>query len=409
MNSGNAKIYREVVKCASCQYVGLTEIYNFGFVPLAGYFPKAGSENELYKLPMRLLFCSSCELVQISPDVDDDILFSDYRYISSIGMQNHFNEFANWFSQKFDVSKAKKILEIGCNDGPLLDALTVKGFQPIGIDPADNIAEMAIKKGFNVIKDFFNSQAVVKYDLSENFDVVISCNSFAHVSNVCELAESVSKSLNSQGLFIVEVQSVFDMIRTNSLDFVYHEHKYYYSIKSISNLLSRYGLYLIDGHKIATHGGSYRLVFSKVPKDKSNEILSLEREENQAKDFVVVLQKSILNFFDEVGRLSNFLTQCREKNKKVVAFGASGRANMLLAYLGDPVNCISIVFDESIERFGRNMGFTKIPIISFSSIENYSFDYLIILAWNYKSVLLSKLPSGLKLICPLPKFQELNS
>jgi hypothetical protein len=150
-------------------------------------------------------------------------------------------------------------------------------------------------------------------------------------------------------------------------------------------------------------------VFSKVPKDKSSEILSLEREENKAKDFGAVLQKSILNFFDEVGRLSNFLNQCQEKDKKVVAFGASGRANMLLSYLGDPVNCISIVFDESIERFGRNMGFTKIPIKSFSSIENYSFDYLIILAWNYKSVLLSKLPSGLKLICPLPKFQELNS
>jgi len=409
MNNDSVKIFREVVTCASCQYTDLNELYNFGFVPLAGYFPKAGNENDRYKLPMRLLFCSNCELVQISPDVDDEILFSDYRYVSSIGMQNHFNEFANWFSQKFDVSKAKNILEIGCNDGPLLDALTGKGFQPIGIDPADNIADMAIKKGFNVIKDFFDSKAIVKYNLSKNFDVIISCNSFAHVSNICDLAESVSKSLNSGGVFIVEVQSVFEMIKANSLDFVYHEHKYYYSIKSISNLLSKFGLYLIDGSKIETHGGSYRLVFSKVAENKSDSILFLERQENQLKDFDKVLQKSILNFFDEVAKLSNFLIQCQEKSKKVVAFGASGRANMLLAYLGSHANYIGTIFDESNERVGRNMGFTKIPIKSFDSIKNYSFDYMVILAWNYIPVLLPKLPPGLKLICPLPKFNELNS
>jgi len=409
MNNDSVKIFHEVVKCSSCQYTDLIELYNFGLVPLAGYFPKAGNENDRYKLPLRLLFCSSCELVQISPDVNDEILFSDYRYVSSIGMQNHFNEFANWFSQKFDASNVKNILEIGCNDGPLLDALTSKGFQPIGIDPADNIADMAIKKGFNVIKDFFDSKAIVKYNLFENFDVIISCNSFAHVSNICDLAESVSKSLNSGGVFIVEVQSVFEMIKANSLDFVYHEHKYYYSIKSISNLLSKFGLYLIDGHKIETHGGSYRLVFSKVAGNKSDSIMFLEHEENQVKNIDKVLQKSILKFFDEVAKLSNFLAQCHKKRKKVVAFGASGRANMLLTYLGCNVNYISIIFDESIERVGRNMGFTKIPIESFDSIKNYTFDYMVILAWNYIPALLPKLPPELKLICPLPKFNEINS
>jgi SAM-dependent methyltransferase len=395
----------EINKCASCVNLELKEIYDFGLVPLAGYFPLAGTESEKFRIKMRLLYCSKCTLVQISPDVSDKLLFHDYRYISSVGMQNHFNDFANWFNSEFQYSTSIKILEIGCNDGPLLASLTKIGYEPIGIDPAKNIVNLAKNKGLKVINDFFNEEAAKKYDLFEKFDVIISCNSFAHVSNVLSFAHTVSKSLKSNGILIIEVQSLFDMISSNSFDFVYHEHKYYYSLSSISNLLTQCGLNLIDAIRIPTHGGSYRLVFSKSCSNKSRRLQTLEQIELSDYSFEKSLVNSIGGFMNQISLTANFLKKCRLEEKKVVAFGASGRANMLLSYLGEDASKIEVIFDESSERIGRNMGFSRIPIEAFNKISDYEYDYLIILAWNYAESLVLRMPNKGKILCPLPKFE----
>ena len=399
------KKYTEVTKCASCANSELNEIYDFGLVPLAGYFPLAGTENEEFRIPMRLLYCFNCTLVQISPDVSDELLFNDYRYISSVGMQNHFNDFASWFKTQFQYNSSASILEIGCNDGPLLSSLTKHGYKPIGIDPAENIVKLTKIKGLSVINDFFSEYTVNKYNLSEKFDVIISCNSFAHVLG---FAQTVSKTLNENGIFIVEVQSLFDMKNSNSFDFVYHEHKYYYSLSSITHLLLQCGLNLIDGFKIPTHGGSYRLVFSKKSDTKSNRLKTLEQNEVIDFEFEKFLIKSMQIFMKQIDITANFLRKCELENKKVIAFGASGRANMLLSYLGTQANKIEVVFDESPERIGRKMGFSGIPIDAFNKMNAYDYDYLIILAWNYTESLIPRLPNKGKIVCPLPIFRILE-
>jgi len=397
--------FSEITKCASCTNSELNEIYDFGLVPLAGYFPIPGTEDEEFRIPMRLLYCLDCTLVQISPDVSDELLFHDYRYISSVGMQSHFNDFANWFKTQFQYNSSANILEIGCNDGPLLSSLTQLGYKPIGIDPAENIVQLAKIKGLNVINDFFNKETVEKHNLSEKFDVIISCNSFAHVSNILSFAQTISRTLNENGIFIVEVQSLFDMKNSNSIDFIYHEHKYYYSLSSITYLLFKCGLHLIDGFKIPTHGGSYRLVFSKNNATKSNRLKALEQNEVIDFNFEKLLIESIQTFMNQISNTANFLRKCKLENKKVIAFGASGRANMLLSYLGTQANTIEVVFDESPERIGRIMGFSGIPIEAFNKIDTCDYDYLIVLAWNYTESLIPRLPNKGKIICPLPVFR----
>jgi hypothetical protein len=205
----------------------------------------------------------------------------------------------------------------------------------------------------------------------------------------------------------VEVQSFSDLIKTNSFDFIYHEHKYYYSIKSIEYLLKEFGLHLIDGMKIDTHGGSYRLTFSKNSHDKSTRIKDMEREEATESFTKVALVSGIETFMRQINLMREFLRMCKREEKHVVGFGASGRANMLLSYLGEEASIIEVVFDESAERIGRNMGFTGIPIASFTEMSNRQYDAVIILAWNYATTVLSKLPiRRTPVVIPLPVYRQ---
>jgi SAM-dependent methyltransferase len=387
----------------------LEVVYDFGVVPLAGYFPRKGEEDPRYLAPMQLLLCDNCLLAQITPDVADEILFSDYRYISSVGMQEHFNGFAEWFTLELNPSKTLQILEIGCNDGPLLRALSESGFNPVGIDPATNIVKMAQAKGFEVINDFFNESILDKYNLRNSQDVVISCNSFAHISDISGIAKAVSESLKYDGIFIVEVQSLPELIKNKSFDFIYHEHKYYYSIKSIEYLLKQYGLSLIDGMKINTHGGSYRLVFSKNLHDKSGRIKEIQKEESKEAITKEALISGIETFMRQIELTGTFLRECKGEGKRVVGFGASGRANMLLCYLQEDASIIEGIFDESVERIGRNMGFTNIPIVAFTGVAKDKYDAMIILAWNYATTVLPKLPVfRVPIVIPLPVYKKVT-
>jgi 2-polyprenyl-3-methyl-5-hydroxy-6-metoxy-1,4-benzoquinol methylase len=407
--SNSSNLYKYITDCGSCQSSKLEVVYDFGVVPLAGYFPRKEEEDLRYLIPMQLLLCDNCLLAQITPDVADEILFSDYRYISSVGMQEHFNGFAEWFTLELNPSKTLQILEIGCNDGPLLRALSESGFNPVGIDPATNIVKIAQAKGFEIINDFFNESILDKYNLRNSQDVVISCNSFAHISGISGIAKAVSESLKHDGMFIVEVQSLPELIKSNSFDFIYHEHKYYYSIKSIEYLLKQYGLSLIDGMKINTHGGSYRLVFSKNLHDKSTRIKDMEKEESIEAITKEALISGIKTFMRQIELTRAFLRECKGEGKRVVGFGASGRANMLLHYLQEDASIIEDVFDESVERIGRNMGFTSIPIAAFTDLSKDKYDAMIILAWNYATTVLPKLPVfRVPIVIPLPVYKEVT-
>jgi len=354
---------------------------------------------------MELRSCKECQLVQINPDVSDELLFADYRYVSSVGMQTHFDAFANWFEESHLADQGSTILEIGCNDGPLLDSLTKKGYKPIGIDPASNIVRQASQKGLTVICDFFNLESIEEHKLVNNCDVLISCNSFAHISDIDLVAKSVAHALKPTGVFIVEIQSLYDLVESKAFDFVYHEHKYYYSIVSISNLLRRHGLYLVDGMEIATHGGSMRLVFSKRKHDKSENLEKMIEKENSVDLSPPAIEIAINSFMNEIQKLKKFLRSSSEKNQVCVGVGASGRANMLLNYLLPEAKVIEAVYDESPERIRREMALSEIPVKELAEASELAPANVLVLAWNYSEVLINKWPNQKStFVVPLPEF-----
>lgn len=399
-----------MTKCGGCGSTSLSETFNFGDVPIAGHFP-AKPEDALPMIPMILMFCDDCSLVQVSPDVDDRYLFTDYRYISSISMRDHFEELADWFSAKENPEKNARILEIGCNDGPLLDCLTQRGFSPIGIDPATNIVEKARGTGLNIINDFFDESALQKYDELHDLDYIFSANSFAHISDIKSIAEAVSRSLSQYGKFIVEVQSLTELVKTNAFDFVYHEHKYYYTIKSISHLMGRAGMHLEHCEMLEVHGGSYRLIFSKQATSLPTELLELIREENRLKLDSTAINQAVNQYILALKSFDACFEEKRLMNKKIIAFGASGRANMLLAHLPKIRQTIPFVIDESPERVGRHMAQNLVPIKAFSDVDCRDFEVVLVLAWNFSKTIIEKWPKkvNVEFVIPLPSLQVIST
>lgn len=391
--------------CQACNSKVLSMVYDFGEVALAGYFPKVGA-TKVPLLEMKLLFCCSCGLYQISPDIDDGYLFNDYRYISSVSMSNHFLDLAEWWIEKEKPDLNSKILEIGCNDGPLLYALSNLGYDPIGIDPAKNIIRNSKYRELSIIGDFFNSTSIAKYKELNNLDYIFSSNSFAHISNINEIAKCVSTALNPNGKFILEVQSFPELVKNNAFDFIYHEHKYYYSIFSLENLFNKYGLFLIHGTMISSHGGSYRLIFSKIKSEINLELKQLIEAENNVDLSIPGICIAINTFKSEINKTKLFLEDLSRKNKKIIAFGASGRANMIISALGSHRDFIDFVLDESSERIDREMAQFNISIKSFVGFIPDTTDYLLILAWNHSDAIIKKWDNpNTKFIIPLPKFK----
>lgn len=399
-------VFREIQLCAACGSINLHLVFDFGNVPLAGYFPKP-EEDVIPLLPMKLLFCKNCTLYQITPDISDDYLFRDYRYVSSIGMQSHFNELAEWFVETQKPDAGCRILELGCNDGPLLHALTERGFAPVGIDPAGNIVNIARKKGFKVINDFFNMSAYNKYEEMRNLDFIFSSNSFAHISNIRSIVEAAEKCLAPGGRFIIEVQSLEQMYENGAFDFVYHEHKYYYSVVSMSNLMAQFNLHLVECIKINAHGGSLRFVFRKSRQDSEPLVIASHPKSGSAPVTPELLALAIREYSAALAELDLRVQSEHSNGNVVAAFGASGRANMLLGKLPLTRNALKFVVDESPERIGREMAQNGVKIVGFDDLVNQKVDVIIILAWNFAEAIVSKLPKkNYRVLIPLPNFKE---
>ena len=200
-------------KCACCGNKKFNTVFDFGEIPLAGSFPLEKDRHNINTYPLSIIMCPDCKLVQTDTLIEPKVLFKDYRYISSIGMQKHFNEYADWLVTKELVKPNEKICEFGCNDGPLLDALKKRGIhKTIGVDPATNIVKLGLNKDLNIVNDFFNNKFVRENRWEDNFDYVLASNTFAHITDINSVVKGVHSCLNKNGKFIFEVQYLVDLV-----------------------------------------------------------------------------------------------------------------------------------------------------------------------------------------------------
>ena len=399
------KGYTKRTKCAVCGNKNLQQILNLKKVPLAGYFPTKSQLDDESSYPLELLFCDDCKLVQTDSVINPDILFKDYRYLSSVGLSNHFEELADTLNNKFQI-KNKKILEIGCNDGVLLEPLSKLGADVVGVDPASNVVKLARDKGLNVIEDYFN------YENFENhggkYDLVLANNSFAHIIDIKSIVKGVNHVLKPSGYFVFEVHYLNNLVEENQWDNIYHEHIYYYSITALHNMFKRYGMTIIDFEEIPIHSGSIRVTVKNsetdIPK-KITDRIKLESDTICNLEYLGQYSEDVKKHISDFNKTLDSL-----KGKKIGGYGASGRANMFCNVTNLTKDNVDFIVDESPERCGRYIANKEIPIVDIDVLKYSDVDLLIIFAWNYSKMIIDKTQfKKFKYLVAFPKVQLVDS
>jgi len=382
------KGYQKRETCASCGNSDFETILDLGIVPLAGYFPTKEQLNDESKYPLSLLVCNDCKLVQTDSVINPKLLFEDYRYLSSVGLSNHFDNVANILNKRYDV-KDKHILEIGCNDGVLLEPLQKLGAIAVGVDPAVNVVKLATDKGLKVYNDYFNDDTFGVDEFKSKYDLVISNNTFAHIIDVQSVIRGVNHVLKPDGDFIFEVHYLNNLIDEKQWDNVYHEHIFYYSITALKNMFQKHNMTLVDFEEIPIHAGSIRVTVRNtntvIPRKISDRI---ELESKTIAD--VGYLKKYGNGVNQ--HISEFNDRIKELSKEytIGGYGASGRANMFCNLTNLNQDIVKFIVDESPERCGRYIANTEIPIVDVETLKNSDTDLLIIFAWNYSKMIIDK-------------------
>jgi len=383
-------------ECRICKSKNLKQFLNLGEMPPANSFLKEKdlTEQEL-KFPLRVLFCGECGLSQLGEVVNPDLLFRNYVYLSS-GMpkkfSEHFKNYADEIVSRFIKSKDDLVVEIGSNDGILLGAFKGKT-KILGVDPAENIARTATENGIETIVDYFSdnlaAEIVKKYGYAR---AIMGNNVVMHIDDHHDLMKGIKTLLTNDGVFVFEAPYMRDMFDNLTFDTVYHEHLSYLTVKPFIKLFSQFGMEIFDIKEVPVHGVSLRVYAAKRGAYKIEpaveEYLKREKEMNLDKF------ETYLKLAERVGTLKekivNILQDLKKSGKKIAAYGAPAKGNTLLNYFDVGPDVLDYIVEDLPSKIGTYTPGTRIPIISSEEARKNPPDYYLLLAWNYKDVILEK-------------------
>jgi len=366
--------------------------------------------------PLALLICKKCSAAQLSYCADDKELYGHYNYITpdSQELKTHYGQIVSFLSENGYLSGASHVLEIGSNIGRFLEFLKPKVRSILGVDPAVNIAGMANQKGIATVNDFFNKVSAKKIlDDSGKKDVIIARHCFAHNEKPWLMLEGVKELLSSQGMFVIENAYFLDTVEKREFDQIYHEHMYYYTLRSIAAMLDRYGFELIDVFHSPIHGGTMLYVAGlktaqHTVSSRVGEHLKKEKNMHKAefyKDFIAHIQEN-------KQKLTHLLQALTSTGSTVHAYGASAKSTTLFNYYGIHDDVIPFVVDSTVTKQGKYIPLVNIKIISEEEGRENPPDYYLLTIWNYKDEIIRKVRSWgntkTKFILPHPKVETIG-
>lgn len=372
----------EIKNCIACDSTNLLPLLNLGEQPLANSFKHHKEEHEEF-FPLSTNYCSNCFHVQLTHKVHPDLLFKNYLYVS--GTAKTQLEYFKWFAEmtiQYNTT-AKKVLDIGCNDGSQLDEYKILNLETFGVDPAENLYSISSSK-HNVICNYFNETTFSK---DTHFDIISCQNAFAHNYDQIGFLKMVSSLMNNGSkLFITTSQA--NMIINGEFDTIYHEHLSFYNTKSMNELCKRAGLFLQDVLKHPIHGTSYIFVISKVPvgTQKIESIIKSEKILFQHDTYAKYVERCE-KIRDE---FKNKIKELKGEGYTIIGYGAPAKGNTLMNYANTGVDFI--IDDNKLKQNMFTPGLS-VPIYSSSILDNLEGKHIcfIPLAWNFFDEIKSKI------------------
>jgi SAM-dependent methyltransferase len=398
--------------CRSCAGAKLELILDLGATPLANSLVRDAADGAEARYPLDLVFCPTCTLVQITETVPPEVLFRDYLYFSSFSdtMLAHARELTARLATSRRLGPQSLAVEIASNDGYLLQYYKQAGIGVLGIEPARNIAKVAIERGIPTMSEFFGAELATQLEgEGKRADVLHANNVLAHVADLNGFVAGIQTILKPDGVAALEFPYLGDMIDHCEFDTIYHEHLCYYSLTAIKHLFERQGLKLVDVERVPIHGGSLLLQVARrdaaqQPTPAVAALLDEERERGMTtiafyRDFaarVTALKE----------KLRTLLAKLKAEGKRIAAYGAAAKGSTLLNTFDIGAETLDFVADRSTYKQGRFMPGVRVPIVAPEELVARMPDYTLLLTWNFADEILRQQAEyrsrGGKFIVPVP-------
>ena len=364
--------------------------------------------------PLHTYVCGSCFLVQLQEYVSPKAIFSEYAYFSSYSEEwlEHAKRYVSMITGRLGLNGSSWVVEVASNDGYLLQYFVEKGIPVLGVEPAANVAEAAVKRGVPTLVEFFNLETARRLVAERGgADLLIGNNVLAQVPNLNEFVESLRVLLGASGVITMEFPHLARLMEWNQFDTIYHEHFSYFSFTTVEKLFGAHGLRIFDVEELPTHGGSLRIYAGHVGDDSksvSSRVVEL-RDRERAEGLTEL--KSYFLFAERVREtkrsLLDFLIRVKRGGKSVVGYGAPGKGNTLLNYCGVRSDFLDYTVDRNPYKQGKFLPGTHIPIFDPGRIEETKPDYVLILPWNIKGEVMRQLSFigdwGGRFVVPIPR------
>ncbi len=406
--------------CRLCGSRSLTPIVDLGAQVLASAFATETNRDRLptRKVPLELVRCNpqlderACGLVQLRHSFPPDLMYSEYWYLSGVNqtMCDALAQIAARTSDFVELAPGDVVVDIGCNDGTLLNSYQVPGLDRVGFDPAQNLAGM--KDAFLRVPTYFNASSYRAVRGAKQAKVVTSIAMFYDLEDPNQFTAEVADILDDKGVWILQMADLPNMLRFNMFDNICHEHLCYYHLAPLETLFHRHGLKLVDVEMNFVNGSSYRLYIRKIggpppTKAAADRIAKLRFDEfNLALDTDAPYEAFKRNIERNKHDLLFFLNQAKQQKKTVFVYGASTKGNVLLQYCGIDTSLVPFAADRNPRKWGASTLGSNIPIISEEDARAKQPDYFLVLPYHFMDEMLVRerafTDRGGKFIVPVP-------
>jgi SAM-dependent methyltransferase len=400
-----------------CRFCGgsLADFVDLGMSPLCESYVAREQLNAMEPFyPLAAHVCRDCLLVQLQEYVAPEHIFSEYAYFSAFSdaWLEHARKYVAMITARLGLGGASRVIELGSNDGYLLQFFVERGVPVLGIDPAANIAAAAEKRGVPTLVKFFSVEAARELAAAGmQADLVLGNNVLAQVPDLNTFVAGIRVILKPHGVCTIEFPHLLKTMAGNQFDQIYHEHFSYFSALTTEKVFAAHGMRIFDVEELWTHGGSLRIYACHAGDDTRptqpsvSEILRREREAGLHR------LETYADFASQVRatkrKLLSFLIEAKSRGKSIAGYGAPGKGNTLLNYCGIRTDFLDYTVDRNPYKQGKYLPGSRIPIFPPERIAETKPDYVLILPWNLKDEITAQLAYirgwGARFVVPIPE------
>lgn len=384
-----------MANCLACN-TPIEPFMSFGRMPIAnGFLSPDGFDREFF-FELKVGHCAACQMVQLTELVDPRMLFHEnYAYFSSIStrMLEHFRGFAGAVQRSYLRGPDPLVVEIGSNDGIMLQNFARAGVRHLGVEPSANVARTATEKGINTVCRFFDEEA--GRELSREHgpaDAILGANVICHLPNIHSVLLGVQAMLKERGVFVFEEPYLGDIVEKTSYDQIYDEHVFYFALHSLGHLFRRYDMEIIDAAPQPVHGGSMRYVVARRGRWPVAAAVGELRAREEAMGLLA--PGTYLELRERIHRsrdgLRALLLDLKDRGKRVTAYGATSKSTTVTNFCGIGPDLIEFISDTTPGKQGRFSPGMHIPVVPYERFSERHPDYALLFAWNHAAEIVEK-------------------